>query len=319
MYINLGLCCIVNELREGKPPIFSSRTCRLATYYLEGEEKLKELGIQNLKDTYIMFGWCKKNNIKTIRLSSDIFPHVSNPKIERYSLDFADELLKKIGNYAKKNEMRVTFHPGQYNIIGSPKEHVFQNTLLDLDKHAEILDRMGMGNDSVMVIHGGGTYGDKKKSIDKFVENFHRLPERVKRRLVIENCEKCFSIKDALDISKRVNIPTAFDSHHYDCYKLLHKDEEFKPAGDYVEEILNTWSKRGIKPKFHISEQGSGKIGHHSDYIENIPEYMIDIKEKYGVDIDIMIEAKQKERAIFKLYEKYNTIFNFEKNDGIKM
>ena len=52
--------------------------------------------------------------------------------------------------------------------------------------------------------------------------------------------------------------------------------------------------KRGIKPKFHVSEQGCGRIGHHSDYIEEIPKYLLEIPEKYGVEIDIMIEAKKK-------------------------
>ena len=69
--------------------------------------------------------------------------------------------------------------------------------------------------------------------------------------------------------------------------------------------ILETWKKKGIKPKFHVSEQGSGKIGHHSDYIDILPNYLLEIPEKYGVNIDIMIEAKMKELAIFKLYKKY--------------
>ena len=63
--------------------------------------------------------------------------------------------------------------------------------------------------------------------------------------------------------------------------------------------------KKNIKPKFHVSEQGSGRIGHHSDYIEIIPKYLLEIPDKYNTEIDIMIEAKQKEKSIFKLYQKY--------------
>ena len=73
----------------------------------------------------------------------------------------------------------------------------------------------------------------------------------------------------------------------------------------YIPLILETWKKRDIKPKFHVSEQGSGRCGHHSDYIKEIPEYLLEIPEKYDTDIDIMIEAKCKELAILKLYEKY--------------
>ena len=134
------------------------------------------------------------------------------------------------------------------------------------------------------------------------------LPDKVKRRLVLENCERCFSIKDCLDVSREIGIPVVFDTHHFECYKLLHPDEVFLPAGDYIPDILKSWTDRGIKPKFHVSEQGSGRCGHHSDYIEVIPNYLMEIPEKYGINIDIMIEAKMKEKAIFKLYSKYPTL-----------
>ena len=68
-----------------------------------------------------------------------------------------------------------------------------------------------------------------------------------------------------------------------------------------MERIINTWKRRGIRMKMHISEQGEGRIGHHSDYIEEIPEYVIELKEP----IDLMVEAKRKERAIRRLEEKY--------------
>ena len=73
----------------------------------------------------------------------------------------------------------------------------------------------------------------------------------------------------------------------------------------YIPLILKTWTRRKIKPKFHVSEQGNGRIGHHSDYINELPEYLLEIPRKYNINIDIMIEAKKKELAIFKLYEKY--------------
>jgi UV DNA damage endonuclease len=121
----------------------------------------------------------------------------------------------------------------------------------------------------------------------------------------LENCEKNFSIEDCIEISKRVGVPVVLDTHHYDCYCQLHPKETFQPPSEYIPDILASWSRRGIKPKFHVSEQGTGKCGHHSDFIEVIPDYLLEIPEKYGVEVDIMIEAKMKEQAIFKLYEKY--------------
>jgi UV DNA damage endonuclease len=270
-----------------------------------GIEELKLKILQNLADLYKLIQWNEKNGIKVLRISSELFPHKSNPKVDDYTMDFADTLLKKIGEYARSLNHRLTFHPGQYNVVGSPNEDAFNQTINDLSYHAEVLDRMGMGVNSVMVVHGGGKYGDKQKTLDRWCENYKRLPESVRNRLVLENCEKCFSIEDCLYVSNKVNIPVVFDTHHYTCYNILHPDETLKPENEYIPAILQSWKKRGIKPKFHVSEQGSGRCGHHSDYIEVIPEFLLEIPQKYGIEIDIMIEAKAKEQAIFKLYSKY--------------
>ena len=303
--IQLGLCCLNTELRQQKPPVFASRKVIIRTIEEKSIDVLKEKILQNLRDTLTMIDWNEANGIRVLRLSSELFPHKSNPKVEDYSFDFAKDLLKEIGDKARSLQHRITFHPGQYNVVGTPSESAFNQTCVDLKYHADVLDLMGMGKDSVMVVHGGGVYGDKDATINRWCEQFQRLPENVKKRLVLENCERCFSIEDCLKVSKQIQIPVVFDTHHYTCYNQLHPDETLKPAVEYIEEILDSWKPRGAKPKFHVSEQGSGRCGHHSDYIEVIPDYLLEIPEKYKTHIDIMIEAKAKEKAIFKLYEKY--------------
>lgn len=280
---------------------------------LAGIQKIKKLVIQNLKDGLKLIEWNSKNNISVMRLSSEIFPHKTNPRIRGYSYKFALPYLKELGDFAKKLNHRLTFHPGQFNVIGTPDDKIFNQTLLELKHHANLLDFMGMGKDSVMVIHGGGVYGDKEKTISRWIENFNKLPENVRSRLVLENCEKSYNIEDCLIISEKVNIPVVFDTHHYDCYNILHEDNTLKPAREYIQAILETWKKRDIKPKFHVSEQApGGRVGKHSDYIEKLPEYLLEIPEKYGVEIDIMIEAKMKEKAILKLYKTYPFLVNGE-------
>ena len=313
--IQLGLCCLNMTLRGQNPSIFASRKMIIRTIKEKGIYCLKIKIIENLCDVLKIMDWNEQNGIKVYRLSSEMFPHKSNPKVEDYNYDFALELLKLIGEKSKKYNQRLTFHPGQYNVVGTPNEKTFNQTCIDLKYHADVLDLMGLGKNSVMVVHGGGMYGDKEKTKLRWCEQYHKLPENVKKRLVLENCEKSFSIKDCLEVSDKINIPIVFDTHHFECYKLLHPDEDFEDANVYIPLILETWKKRGIKPKFHVSEQGSGRCGHHSDYIKEIPEYLLEIPEKYNVDIDIMIEAKCKELAILKLYEKYpflNCKVNFE-------
>ena len=303
--IQLGLCCLNTQLRVQKPPVFASRKMIIRTVKEKGIDVLKEKIIQNLKDVLTMMDWNEQNGIKVFRLSSELFPHKSNPKVEDYDFDFAKDLLRQIGEKSKKYNQRLTFHPGQYNVVGTPNKKAFQQTICDLKYHADVLDLMGLDYNSVMVVHGGGMYGDKEKTKDRWCEQFKMLPGNVQKRLVLENCEKCFSIKDCIDVTKKINIPIVFDTHHYECYKIMHPEEEFRDPSFYIPDILDSWKPRNVKPKFHVSEQGSGRCGHHSDYIEVIPDYLLEIPEKYNTNIDIMIEAKKKELAIFKLYEKY--------------
>lgn len=318
-HIQLGLCCLNTELRNSKPSIFASRSCTMKTLNTKGISYANSLSLQNLDDVIKMMEWNEKNGIKVFRLSSDMFPHFSNPKTPRYNLEFAKEKLKNIGKLAKKYNMRLTFHPGQYNVIGTPNPDVLEHTYLDLGCHAQILDMMECDQNSVMVIHGGGYYGDKPATRERWIRNYNSAPENIRKRLVLENCEKCFNIEDCLYISERANVPIVFDTHHYDCYNKLHPNEKLKPANEYMEAILKTWKRRGIKPKFHISEQGCGRVGHHSDLIEVIPDYLLEIPQKYGVSIDIMIEAKLKEQAIFKLYDKYPALDTRKNRINIKI
>lgn len=303
--IQLGLCCLNIELRECCPTVFCSRSVILKTLIDKGVDNLKNKIIENLQDTLIMMDWNEANGIKVFRLSSEMFPHISNPNAPDYDLEFAQGLLKKIGEKSKQYNQRLTFHPGHFNCIGTPSKAVLEHTIRDLNYHATVLDLMGLENDSVMVIHGGGVYGDKEKTIERWCENYMKMPDNIKRRLVLENCERNFSIEDCLKVSEKVNIPVVFDTHHYECYNIMHPNEKLDIPDNYIPKILETWKRRNIKPKFHVSEQGAGKCGHHSDYIETIPKYLLEIPKKYKTNIDIMIEAKMKEKAIFKLYDKY--------------
>lgn len=309
--IQLGLCCMNVTLKEQKVPVYAARRIIIKTIEKLGIEELKKRTLQNLDDLLKMLQWNEANGIRVFRLSSEMFQHKTNPKVPDYTYDFAIEHLKRIGDYAKEKGHRLTFHPGQFNNLGSPRQKVVEQTFKDLEYHADVLDLLGFqyntphGRNSVMVIHGGGVYGDKKGAMKRWVENYHKLPDKIKNRLVLENCEKCYSIMDCLELSAKTGVPVVLDTHHFECYKQLHPDEKFRHPSEYIPMILESWTDKKMKPKFHVSEQGSGKIGHHSDYIEILPQYLLDIPEKYGIDIDIMIEAKMKELSIQKLYEKY--------------
>ena len=166
--IQLGLCCINTILRAQKPPVFCSRKMIIRTVKEKGIDVLKEKILQNLADVIKMIEWNEQNGIRVLRLSSELFPHKSNPRVVDYTFDFALDILKKIGDKAREYGHRITFHPGQYNVVGTPNEASFIQTINDLSYHASVLDHMGMDKTSVMVVHGGGVYGDKQKTLERW-------------------------------------------------------------------------------------------------------------------------------------------------------
>ena len=303
--LSLGLCCINTELRNQKIPIYCSRTCIRKNFSVE---KAKELALSNVKDISKLIEWNKEHNIRCLRLSSDMFPHFTDKETEKYTIDFTQDELKKAGDLANELKHRIVMHPGQYNQVGAKDKNVFYKTLEDLSHHADILDSMNIDNNGVLIVHGGGTYGDKENTIRRWIEQFDELPRNVKNRLVIENCERQYSTRDCLNISEEIKIPVVFDFHHYNCYSQIYNDINQEPIIDLLPEIIDTWKERTVL--MHISEQGNGKIGHHSDYIEKLPREILTIlKNNPTLHIDLEVEAKMKEQAIFKLYKKYNKLF----------
>jgi UV DNA damage endonuclease len=312
--ICLGLCCINTELRNTKYPIFNSRTCIRKNFTVE---KAKQLALLNVKDMPEMMIWNYENNINCFRISSDIFPHFTDTETEKYNINFAKDELELAGGLANSLNQRVLMHPGQYNQVGTPNKKTFEKTVEDLKHHATILNTMGINKDGVIIVHGGGTYGDKENTKRRWIEQFDDLPSIVKKRLVIENCERQYTTRDCIDISDECGIPVVFDFHHYQCYNTIYKKkfgDNLEPQEEIMElipEIIDSWtSTNRNRIVMHLSEQGLGKIGHHSDYIEKLPLELFNILDEYpSISIDLEIEAKMKEQAILKLYDKYPGLF----------
>lgn len=302
MTIQLGLCCINTILR--KQNIFCSRTMTRVRFSVE---RAMELTLANLADAETMMRWNHDHGIHVFRLSSDMFPHATDLETGEYDMSFAIPALKHLGDVARECGQRITMHPGQYNQVGAVSRDVFDRTVADLSHHAFILDQMGMDASSILCIHGGGTYGDKETTMRRWIDQFDDLPCCVKRRLALENCERAYSTENVVDMAYECKIPVIFDTHHDACYRCLHPEYEPEDVADQLPAIIDSW--RGITPLLHISEQRpDARLGAHSDYIENLPDYLIDL----DISIDIEVEAKMKEQAIFKLYDAYPN--QFKKN-----
>jgi len=273
--------------------VFCSRTCRLETIRQKGLDYAKELGRTNAQDLAKLVKWNEEHNIKFMRISSEMFPFASHKELG-YDLDYAKEDLKAVGDLAKELGHRLTLHPGQFNQLGSKTESVVESTFRDLKYHSQILDYMGLDQDSVMILHMGGVYGDRDGAIARWEENFQKLDKKIADRIVLENDEISYNTEQILPTCKRLNIPLVFDWHHHSINPGTVPLEELLP------EIAATWTRRGIRQKQHYSESRLGaetpmERRAHSDRVKSIPN-------KLDEEVDLMIEAKDKEQAVLTVY-----------------
>ena len=295
--MNLGYACINMTLGAQKPKITTNRSMIKKTFKERGISYASELGLQNCRDLIEIIKWNHRNGINFFRLSSDLFPWASEYNLKdlpHYTR--IKTLLAGAGHLAQKYGQRITSHPGPFNVLVSPKDHVVENTITDLTTHGEVFDLLGLSRTpyNKLNIHCNGVYGDKISAMDRFCKNFERLPESVRTRLTVENDDKgsMYSVKDLMYIHERIGIPIVFDYHHHKfCTGGLTEEEALRLA-------VSTWGD--IKPVVHYSEskslhENNDKIKPqaHSDYISSLPN-------TYGLDVDVMLEVKAKELALLE-------------------
>jgi UV DNA damage endonuclease len=285
--MNLGYACI--NMSMGKK-VTTNRAMVKRTFQTKGLDYVSELALLNAKDIIKILEWNRMNGINFFRLSSSIVPwgdHLDLTQLKDYK-EIKSEL-KKAGDFAKFWNMRLTSHPGPFVVLTSPNEQVVLNAIADLELHGKIFDMMGLSKTpfNKINIHCNGVYGDKKSAMDRFCNNFKRLSPSIRKRLTVENDDKAtmYSVLDLMYIHEKIGIPIVFDYHHHKfCTGGLTEEDAMKLAA-------STWPE-GITPVVHYSEPKEGsKPQAHADYIKEIPQ-------TYGIDVDIMVEAKAKELSI---------------------
>jgi len=260
------------------------------------EEKLLDLISNNLNSLENNIDYNIKNNIRLFRISSDLIPFGSSPVNKIPWWNIFSEKLQKIGSKIQKSGMRVSMHPGQYTVLNSPSLDVVQRAIDDLKYHTKVLDTLMVGAEHKIVLHIGGIYNDKKQAIDRFISNYNHLEESVKQRLVIENDDKSYNIKDVLEIGIKLNIPVVFDNLH----NYINPSEEEKNQIDWINECKKTWRPKDGYQKIHYSEQNIlKKTGSHSNSIKS-NEFIHFYKCLDRNDIDIMLEVKDKNLSAVK-------------------
>ena len=189
------------------------KTFRLASY---SEKRVLETIKSNLECIKDTITFCIDNDLLFYRIA-DFIPFFSHKIAIPWETigNYYSDLFITIGKMIKESNMRIGMHPGQYTVINSPKEEVVNNSLKEIEGNAWILDKMHLDNTAKIQIHVGGIYGDKEKSKERFIANFEKVPLNARKRLVIENDDRMFDLRDCIDISTQINIPIVFDVFHH--------------------------------------------------------------------------------------------------------
>ncbi|KAL2062851.1 hypothetical protein VTL71DRAFT_5923 [Oculimacula yallundae] len=349
----LGYACLNTYLRSSNPPIFTSRTCRIASILEHrhplkdpsqpehatknrpdktqpasmerGQRYVEELCLANIRDIPKMLRWNDKYGIKFMRLSSEMFPFASHAEYGYKLAPFASEALAEVGRVAAQLGHRLSTHPGQFTQLGSPRTEVIANAVRDLEYHDEMLSLLKLpeqaNRDAVMILHLGGTFGDKAATIARFKQNYISLSPSIKARIVLENDDVSWSVHDLLPVCEELNIPLCLDFHHHNIiFDPSQLREGTQDITTIFPRIKATWTRKNITQKMHYSEPCPEAItGTQRRKHNPRPAVLPPCPD----DMDLMIEAKDKEQAVFELMRHYklpgwntfNDVVPYERDD----
>jgi UV DNA damage endonuclease len=295
----IGYCCI-NQTLDVKG-IKVNRGMIKKTFDEKGLGYVSELVIQNLKDTIEIIKWNEQNSIRNYRMSSDSFAWFTHYELKDLpNFDKIRNLLLGMGKLIKNYKHKVSYHPGQFNVLCSPKSDVVQKTIYELNQHSLIMDLMELDDNTFynINIHVGGVYDDKIGTMERFCKEFLNLSESTKKRLTVENDDSPngYTVEDLYEgVYKKINTPIVFDSLHHYCNNI-------SSVKDSLNLALSTWGS--IIPEVHHSS--SKKL--HEDNTKTIKTHAEYIYEKFptfDVDLYITLEVKNKELAVFKYRKDY--------------
>jgi UV DNA damage endonuclease len=264
-----------------------------------------------------IFDYLAEERITMYRISSNIAPYITHPELPQFhnQIEECAEDLAHLGTRARRLGLRLSMHPNHYTVLNSPVERVYEGAVRDLIFHGAFMDALGLGQEAVVVVHGGGVFGDKQASMERFAARYERLPEPARRRLVLENDEKSYSVQDVCEIHRRCGIPLVLDTLHHRANN---------PGGlsnrEAAHAMIPTWP-HGVRPKIHFSsarqedrsitrrDRATGERVtsvaaalrfQHADWV-GTEEFAAFLADAAPLVFDVMVEAKRKDLAMLKL------------------
>ena len=285
--MKIGYPC-VNEAMDCS----AANTFRLASY---ADERLVAAVTANLACLRRMLEWNVAQGLLFFRMGSGIVPFGSHPiNTFPWQTHFAADF-QAIGDYIKTNNLRVSFHPDQFVVLNSPSVDIVQRSIQELIYQGSMLDLMGLDGAAKLQIHVGGLYGDRELALSRFAAVHATLPAAVKARVVVENDDRLFPLRDCLRLHAETGVPILFDNFHHEC--LNHGE----PMAEALRLAAATWhpTADGV-PMMDYSSQALGeRKGKHTDDLVD-DQFRRFLQEFHGLDMDLMLEIKNKEASALR-------------------
>lgn len=262
----------------------TGHTLRLAN--ADDAGRVQALVERNLSNLDRILRWNAAHGFRLFRISQQIVPFASHPAFPYDWRAAHRDRLAEVGRLARRLGQRLSLHPGQYVNPGSFDPGIVERSLAELRYVAGVLELLG-AEEGNLVLHLGGSYGDKPKALRSFVGSLRGEPG-ILRFLVLENDERIWTVPEVVEAASALAVPAVVDNLHH----------RLNPGGvslcEAIDLALPTWNRR---PKFHLSSQDPDKIpGAHAYAIR--PEDWQELREALaGRRVDVMVEAKGKEQA----------------------
>lgn len=253
------------------------------------EERLMRMVESNLQSLERILHFNAAHNLLIYRISSHLVPHASNPVCQfDWQEHFAEDFMR-IGEFIRKNNIRICMHPDQLTYINTRDEAIFEKSALEILYHTQVLDLMGLDMSAKIILHVGGIYGDKEKSLERFAERFNRLHEAITNRLVIENDERNYDVKDCLALHEMTGVPVLLDTLHNEI------NTSNIPLGQILKLVSKTWDASDGLPIIEYSEQWPGeRVGRHSQSI-SVSQFRDFVADTQQFDYDVILEVEDTE------------------------
>ena len=316
----IGFACKIQESQGKANSSLNTKTTTLTWLNKQTKsvavERLHDIAKHNIQILQRQMIWLAASppHLRMFRMSSDLLPAYTHSDwtwayFDQDMVNLLSTGFAKVGELARKHDIKISFHPGQFCVLASENPNVVENSIQEFEYHCDIIRYMGYGQqfqDFKCNVHIGGKLGPAGiKAV------LPKLSREARNTLTIENAEYTWGLDASLELAK--DCALVLDIHHH----WINTGKYIEPSDPKVQQVIDSW--HGVRPTLHYSvsredvlvdhdptvmpclhqlkQQGftSAKLRAHSDYYWN--QAVSAWAASFLQDFDIMCESKEKNLA----------------------